>query len=122
MAEKKQASASIKDARISTKSSVILCKKIRNSSLAKSKGLLEGLITGKRDIDGKYYTKTAKKFLEVLINAEANAKVKMMDEGRLFVVSIKADKGRTFIRPRSKASRRGEAAKMTNLEIILKEK
>lgn len=122
MAESRKASSKITDARISQKSSVILCKKIKNTRLSKSKALLEGLIDGKRNIDGKYYTKTAKKILEVLINAEANARAKLMDENRLFVLSAKADKGRTFIRPRTKASRRGERAKMTHLEIIIEER
>ena len=104
------------------KSSTILCKKIRNTRLSKSKALIEGMIAKTRNMDGKYYTKTAKKILELLVNAEANAKVKMMDEKRLFIVSAKADKGHTFVRPRSKASRRGEVAKMTHLEIILEER
>jgi ribosomal protein L22 len=122
MTKTKQASARITDARISLKSSIILCKSIRNKRVVKSKALLEGLISGKRDINGKHYTKTARKILELLKNAESNAKVKMMDEDRLFVASAKADKGRTFIRPRTKASRRGERAKMTHLEILLEER
>lgn len=124
MAEKKakEAYASIRDARVSLKNSKILCKKIKNKKVEKAKNLLEGLVSEKRSMGGKYYTKTAKKFLEVLKNAEENAKAKAMNEAKLFVISAKADKGRTFIRPRSRMGRRGERAKMTHLEIIVGEK
>ena len=119
---KKTASARVEDARVSLKSSKILCKEIRGKKVKKTRILLEGLVSEKHSLGGKYYTKTAKKFLEVLKNAEANAKVREMDETKLFVISAKADKGRTFIRPRSRMGRRGERAKMTHLEIILGEK
>jgi ribosomal protein L22 len=122
MAKKKTAIAKFENARISLKSSKIVCREIKGKKVERAKRILEGLIAGKHSLGGKYYTKTAKKILEVLINAESNAKVKAMDEGRLFINITKADKGRTFIRPRSRSGRRGERAKMTNLEIILEER
>ncbi len=118
----KKASACVKDARISLKSSKILCKEIRGKKVEKVKALLEDLVSEKRSLGGKHYTNTTKKFLEVLKSAEANARAKMMDESRLFVISAKADKGRTFVRPRSSMARRGQRAKMTHLEIILGER
>lgn len=116
------ASARVEDARISLKSSGILCKEIRGKKVERVKAMLEGLVAEKHSLRGKYYTKTAKKFLEVVKSAEANAKAKMLDDTKLFVISARADKGRTFVRPRSRMGRRGERAKMTHLEIIVGEK
>ena len=114
--------AKFTDARISLKSSKIICKELRGKRLSKSKMLLNDLLDEKKNLNGKYYTKTVKKILEILTNAEANAVAKGLDDERLFIYSINADKGRTFIRPRSKMSRRGERAKMTHIEIIVGEK
>jgi len=125
MAKKKTkttASARVENARVSLKSSKILCKEIKGKKVERAKALLDGLISEKHSLHGKYYTKTAKKFLEVLKSAEANSRVKMMDETKLFVISAKSNKGRTFMRPRSRMGRRGERAKMTHLEIIVGEK
>lgn len=119
---KKKGTAKFENARISLKSSKILCNELKGKRVDKAKAMLQGLVDGKRSLSGKYYTNTSKKILEVLKNAEANAKMKAMNEERLFISSIKADKGRTFIRPRSRSGRRGERAKMTHLEIILEEK
>jgi ribosomal protein L22 len=118
----KTATAKLKDARVSLKKSKLLFKVIRGKRVDKSKALLEGLISQKRSLAGKYYTNTAKKILELLINAEASAKAKTMDESRLSVIYAKASKGRTFMRPRSRMGRRGEVAKMSHLEIILGER
>ncbi len=121
-ASKKRASAKAIDARISLKSSRIICNKLRETRVSKSKKLLEGMIAEKRSLNKKYYTKTVKKILELLVNAEANAASKGLDKERLFIYMIKADKGRTFNRPRSKMGRRGERAKMSHIEIVLGEK
>jgi ribosomal protein L22 len=122
MAKKKTGSAKSENARISLKSSRILCRELKGKKVSKAKAQLQGMVDGKRDLKGKYYTNTAKKILEVLINAEANAKAKAMNEERLFIGVIKSDKGRTYTRPRSRSGRRGERAKMTHLEIILEER
>lgn len=122
MKEKKIAIAKVENARISLKSSKILCKEIKGKKIQRAKAILDGLVTGKHSLNRKYYTNTAKKILEVLINAEANAKAKLMNEERLFVSVAKSNKGRTFVRPRSRSGRRGERAKMTHLEIILEER
>jgi ribosomal protein L22 len=122
MATKKLATAKFENARVSLKSSKILCKGIKSKKVVRAKAMLEGMISGKHSLGRKYYTNTAKKILEVLKNAEANGKAKGMDEERLFVSVAKAGKGRTFSRPRSRSGRRGEQAKMTHLEIILEER
>ena len=119
---KKLGTAKSENARISLKSSKIVCKAIKSKRVSKAKAQLQGMADGKRSLDGKYYTNTVKKILEVVINAEANAKAKDMDADRLFVSMIKADKGRTYVRPRSRSGRRGERAKMTHLEVVLEER
>ena len=60
------ASARVEDARVSLKSSGILCKEIRGKKVERVKAMLEGLVAEKHSLRGKYYTKTAKKFLEVV--------------------------------------------------------
>jgi ribosomal protein L22 len=122
MVKKKTGSAKFENARISLKSSRIICKALQGKKADKAKAMLQGMVDGKRSLNGKYYTNASKKILEVLKNAEANAKAKMMNEESLFVILVKADKGRTFVRPRSRSGRRGEKAKMTHLEIILEER
>lgn len=119
---KRESVAKFDNARISLKHSKILLDRIRGRHIKKAKGQLEGLISRGRDIDGKYYTKASKKILEVLVNAESNAKSMGMDDEKLIVKSARASKGRTFTRPRTRGGRSGERAKMTNLEIILRER
>jgi ribosomal protein L22 len=114
--------AKFENARISLKHSKILLNKIRGRHIKKAKGQLEGLLTREKNIEGKYYSKASKKILEVLINAESNAKSMGMDDERLVVDIAKAAKGRTFTRPRTRGGRSGEKAKMTNLEIVLRER
>lgn len=118
----KTASALLEDARISLKHSVIICKEIKNKKIEKAKKFLEMLIDRKISLNGKYYTNAAKKILEILKTAEANAKVKNLNSERLFVKIAKADKGRVFIRPKSRWRFRGRRAKVTRIEIKLEER
>ncbi|MEM5882919.1 MAG: uL22 family ribosomal protein [Candidatus Aenigmatarchaeota archaeon] len=118
----KTASAILEDARISLKHSTIICKEIKNKKVDKAKKFLEMLIDKKISLDGKYYTKAAKQILEILKSAEANAKVKNLNPEKLFVKIAKADKGRVFIRPKSRWRFRGRKAKVTRIEIILGER
>jgi large subunit ribosomal protein L22 len=109
-------------ARISLKHSVILCKKLKGKKLSKAKTFLQNLIEKKESIDGKYYTKASSEILKLLENVEANAKQKNMNVERLFISKIKADKGFTFILPKSKAKFRGRRGKVTNLEVVVEER
>ena len=118
----KLAEARIENARISLKHSIRICKELKGKKLEKAKKLLEGLIDQKISLDGRYYTNAAKKILEVLKNAEANAKNKNFDLERTFVKLAKADKGEKFLRPRSRWRFRGREAKSTHLTIILEER
>lgn len=116
-----QARAKFEGARISFKNSVIVCKAIRGLSLAKGKKFLEDLVFKRVSLDGKYYTDTSKKILEILKSAEANAKQKNLNVEKLFITA-KADKGFKLITQKSRAKFRGRKAKVTNIEIVLEEK
>jgi len=115
----KSASASISNARISFKHSVILCKEIRGKNVEKAKRFLQNLIDEKESLDGKYYTNASKKFLEIIKNAEENAKVKNLDVEKLFIKTAKADKGERFVRPKTRWGLRGREAKSSNIKIVL---
>ncbi len=116
-----QAIAKIENAGISFKSSLIVCRSIKNMSLAKGKKLLEDLIEEKRSLKGKYYTSACKKILEVLKSTEANARSKNLNLEKLFILP-KVNKGSKLITPKSRSKFRGRKSKQTNLEIILEER
>lgn len=84
--------------------------------------MLQDLIDQKRKLDGKYYPTTAKKILELLENAEANAKQKNLNSDRLYVKTVKPDQGEAFSRPRSKFRLRGQKVKSTTLSIEIEER
>jgi len=113
----KTAKAKILNARISLKSAVKVCKLLRGKKLSDAKKLLEDLIAKKISIDGKYYTNVAKKLLELLKAVEANAKKKEMTVENLRIKVVKADRGETFLLPKSRAKFRGRRAKSTHLTV-----
>lgn len=106
--------------RISTKSSVKVCRAISGMNLLKGKRLLEDLIGERRDLDGKYYTNACKGILNIVKSAEMNAEFRGLDTGRL-VIFASAHEGFTFIRPRRLKMRRTKR-KMTNIQIVLQQK
>jgi ribosomal protein L22 len=116
------ASAKITAARISLKHSLAICNAIRRKKLSSAKRLIEDLIDKKKSLDGKYYTKASKKFLEMLNSVEANAKQKNLNLEKLYIKKITANKGYRLIRPRSRFKFRGKQAKVTNLEIVVEER
>jgi large subunit ribosomal protein L22 len=118
----KTASASVKNARISLKHSVAICKELRGKKLESAKNFLKGLLEKKISLGGKYYTNAAKQILEVLESAEANAKQKGLAEEKLFIRKIKADKGFVFTRPRSRWHLRGTKVKSTTVIVELGER
>ncbi|MEM5872078.1 MAG: uL22 family ribosomal protein [Candidatus Aenigmatarchaeota archaeon] len=117
---KKSAKAYGRALEISTKNATILCRKISGMNIVKGKKLLEDLIEMKRDINGKYYTKTAKEILNVVKSAEANAEYKGLDTNRL-IIYASAHKGFTFYRPR-RVKLRGRKKKITHVQIVLLQK
>ncbi|MBI2084404.1 MAG: hypothetical protein HYT70_02230 [Candidatus Aenigmarchaeota archaeon] len=109
-------------ARVSLKSSRILLGEIRGKKTDKAKRLLNDLIGEKRSLDGKYYTKTAEKVLDILESAEANAKNKTMNVERLFIKNAVANKPEKRMLPKSRVFMRGRAAKGAHIEIVLEER
>lgn len=95
---------------------------MRGKRLEKAIQFLNDLIEQKRSIDGKYYTKASKTLLELLKSVKANAKNKGMDENKLFIKIIKADKGETMWRPRSRWILRGQKMKSVNLSVEVEER
>jgi ribosomal protein L22 len=118
----KVAIAKISNARISLKHSLVLCKELKGKKLEKGKKFLENLIAQKVNIDGKYYTKAAKNFLDLLKTGEANAIQKGLNPEKLFIKQITADKGLRFYRPRSLWHLRRERIKAVNLKLELEER
>jgi ribosomal protein L22 len=118
----KTAQTILRDARISFKQSMILSELIKGKKLEKAKSTLESLVDRKTSLQGKYYPKTASKFLEMLQTVEANAKVKKLDTNKLYVKKVKADKGLVFMRPRSRFRLRARKAKSSTVELIVEER
>jgi len=118
----KIAAARFDEARVSFKHSVVLCQKLKGKKVDDAKQLLSNLIDKAVDINGKYYTSASKKFLEMVGCAEANAKAKGFDIGKLFIKNAKADRGRTFMLPKSRFRHRGRKAKSTNIIIEVEER
>ena len=106
--------------RISTKSSVNVCRAMSNTSAAKAMKLLQNLASQRVSLDGKYYTKPVGELLDLLKLAENNAEAKGLDPEKM-VVFASAHQGFTYQTPRRfKLARR--TAKMTNLQIVLEER
>jgi len=118
----KTATAKEHEARISPKHSAVLFDVIRGKKVDKAKKLLENLISEKISLKGKYYTKTSKKILAILKTAEANAKNKSLDIGKLWIKKATVGRGRTFVLPKSRMRLRGRTAKSSNIEIVLEER
>ncbi|MEM7821225.1 MAG: uL22 family ribosomal protein [Candidatus Aenigmatarchaeota archaeon] len=118
----KKSISKIRDARVSLKKCIVICKELKGKKISKAKDFLEKLIKKEISLNGKYYTNPAKKILELLKNAEADAKFKGLELERTFIKNIKADKGFTFIRPRSRFRLRGRRIKATHLTVELEER
>ncbi len=118
----KTVSVRVEDARISFKSSLIICQELKGKKVEKAKKLLENLINKKISLRKRYYTNTAKKILELLDNVESNARFKGLNPEKLFIKNIKVDKGSKFIRPKSRWRFRGRKAKATNIKVVIEER
>ncbi len=118
--EKKSAKAYGRNLDLSKKKAAIVCQAIRGRQLEKAKRLLEGMIEEKRDLDGKYYTKTAKTILELLKSAEANADSKGLDTERL-IVHATAHQGLEY-RSGRRHKMRGDVRKFAHVQVVLEGK
>jgi large subunit ribosomal protein L22 len=114
-----EAIARIRNARISLKKALVICKELKGKKLQDAKKFLENLINKKISIDGKYYTNTAKVFLELISQAAGNAKFKNMDANKLFIKTVKADKGERMLRYGRKGLKR---RKSTHLTMVVEER
>ena len=114
---KKSAKAYGRGVRVSTKSSITVCKAVSGMRLDKGKAFLQDLLDQRRSLSGKYYTKTSQEVLNMIKSAEANAEALGLDTESLHI-RISAHTGFTFYRPRG-WKRRREQAKVTNLQVVL---
>lgn len=103
---------------LSYKSSGFICKTITGMPLTRARELLDGIESGKKSLDGRYYSKTVAEFTRLLAQAEHNAEFKGMDPARL-VIFASASKAFGFWRPRRFKLRRREK-KLANIQIVLK--
>ncbi len=115
--EEKHAKAYGNNLRVSMKKSTKLSKFMRGKKLTVVRRFLNDLMSEKRNLDGKYYTKTAEAFISLLDSCEKNAENLGLEKGRLFFHSS-AHMGNNLRRKRRKANF-GSKMKTTNLEIIL---
>lgn len=118
--EQKYARAHGNSLRISRKASVIVCRAIKKKPLSRAKRLLNDMISEKRSLDGKYYTKAAKEILMLLNSCEKNAEFMGLENEKL-MVHASASKGANMRRRRRKA-KFGSGMKSTNIEIYLIER
>ncbi len=116
---KKSAKAYGRGLSISTKDSIIICRKISGMNLKKGIRFLEGLSSETLSIDGKHYTSAAATILEVVRSAEKNAEFKGLDTEKL-VIMASAHKAFAFFRPRRMKLRR-QQRKSTHIQVVLRQ-
>lgn len=116
--EKEEVKASGIGLSISTKNSIIICRKINKMKLENAKRFLQDLIEEKRNINGKYLTKTCKEILSILESAEKNALYKGIENP--VIRTVCAEKGAKRLRMKRRRSF-GSKLKNTNIKIVLKE-
>lgn len=117
---KRSSQAYGRNLRVSNKSSVTVCRAISGMPLRKAEALLEGLVSGKRNLHGKYYTKTAGEILALLGSARSNADAKGLEADGM-VVRASAHKGFRLWTPRRFKLRR-TTGKNTNIQVVLEER
>lgn len=118
--EKRHSKAYGRNLRISAKKAAFLCRVIRGKPLNRAKRLLEDMISGRRSLEGRHYTKTAEGLLSLLKSCEKNAVAAGLDTAHL-VVHGSAHKG-TNLRRRRRKQGFGFRMKSANVEIMLTEK
>ncbi|MBS3053229.1 MAG: hypothetical protein J4469_01890 [Candidatus Aenigmarchaeota archaeon] len=109
----KHAKAYGRNLRISAKHAAFLCRVIKKKPLTRVKRLLEDLAEERRNLDGKYYTKTAKEMLMLLNSCEKNADALGLDAGHL-MVHASAHQG-TNLRRRRRKQNFGSKMKSANV-------
>ena len=110
------------NSKISFKESKLLTRFIKGKNVAKVKKLLDNMMNGIESIEGKYYPRTVEKLLELITNAEANAKNKNMNVERLFIKNAYANRAQKRSLSKSKLKLRGRVGKSANINIILEQR
>jgi len=110
------------NARVSVKDANIIFKKIKKKRIDKAMSFLEDLIDKKKNIEGKYYTGASKVILELLKDVKVNAAARGLNEEKLFIKTLSANKSFTFILPKSRITHRGRRAKLCHLEVEVEER
>lgn len=110
------------NSRVSFKESKLLTRMIQGKNVAKVKKLLGNMMDRKVSLEGKYYPKTVEKLLELVKNAEANAKNKNMNVEKLFIKNAYANKAEKRNLSKSKLKLRGRVGKSANINIVLEER
>ncbi|NOZ81654.1 MAG: hypothetical protein GXO63_00685 [Candidatus Micrarchaeota archaeon] len=105
--------------RISTKSAVVVCKLLRGLKVHEAEKFLTEILEGKRNINGKYYTKTVSGLLRILRSAKKNAEHLGADTEKM-KVHITASKGPTVYR-RRRSRRFGMRMKSTYVVVELRD-
>jgi ribosomal protein L22 len=103
---------------ISAKNATKVCKAINRKKFADAKKILEDLIAEKKDLRGKYFTKTSKEILKLLKQLENNAKNKKLDSEAMFLF-VSAHRGPTMHRARRKWRRFGSRLKICHVQAVL---
>ncbi len=107
---------------VSVKHSREIFRKIKNKKVDRVKKFLEGMLDQKTDIEGKHFTKTTAKILDIVESAEANAKNKTMNVEKLFIKDARADKAQRRVLAKSRVPHRGREGKSANLIIEVEER
>lgn len=139
----KTAKASGREVRVSHKAAREICKTIRGMMLTQAKRYLGDVMAKKKPVPfrrykkkaghrhglektyaGRYPVKAAKKILNVIEGAEANAENKGLDTERLRIIHASAYPGMKIKRyiPRAHGRATPKFETLTHIEIVLKEK
>lgn len=138
--EKKCAKAYGKELHISPKDSMEICREIKSMFLEEAQDFLKDVVNKERYVpykrhdkkrahrkgegqdSGGYPVKAAKKILEVLENAEANAEYKGLTVERLRIIHASAKEGMTFpgFQPRAFGRATPSETPTTNIEIVVR--
>ena len=107
--------------RISVKNAKPVCKSVRGLGLPVAKQFLEDVLKSKKNIGGRYYPKTTREVLNIILSAEKNAEFKNLDTKNMYILHIAPLEGTHMHRRRHKRNI-GSRIKAAHLEVILKER
>jgi ribosomal protein L22 len=103
---------------ISSKNATKVCRAINRKKFVNAKKLLEDLLNEKKDLKGKYFTKSTKEILKLLKQLENNAKNKKLDSDSMFLF-VSAHRGPTMHRARRKWRKFGSRLKICHVQAVL---